>query len=123
MALKLFSRALLVFVITSCSLERDRFDYESEFKSIVLEFERSSILDFESTEVVGSDFLEKFLNKLDKQKTTFLNEDIEYLRSNEPDQNSFNYFNFKEAIDLYYGRYEESLKDRRKILNSYDLNF
>ena len=123
MALKLFSRALLVFVITSCSLERDRFDYESEFKSIVLEFERSSILDFESTEVVGSDFLEKFLNKLDKQKTTFLNEDIEYLRSNEPDQNSFNYFNFKEAIDLYYERYEESLKDRRKILNSYDLNF
>ena len=123
MALKLFSRALLVFVITSCSIERDRFDYESEFKSIVLEFERSSILDFESTEVVGSDFLEKFLNKLDKQKTTFLNEDIEYLRSNEPDQNSFNYFNFKEAIDLYYERYEESLKDRRKILNSYDLNF
>ena len=123
MALKLFSRALLVFVITSCSLERDRFDYESEFKSIVLEFERSSILDFESTEVVGSDFLEKFLNKLDKQKTTFLNEDIEYLKSNEPDLNSFNYFNFKEAIDLYYGRYEESLKDRRKILNSYDLNF
>ena len=123
MALKLFSRAVLVFVITSCSLERDRFDYESEFKSIVLEFERSSILDFESTEVVGSDFLEKFLNKLDKQKTTFLNEDIEYLRSNEPDQNSFNYFNFKEAIDLYYERYEESLKDRRKILNSYDLNF
>ena len=90
MALKLFSRALLVFVITSCSLERDRFDYESEFKSIVLEFERSSILDFESTEVVGSDFLEKFLNKLDKQKTTFLNEDIEYLKSNEPDLNSFN---------------------------------
>jgi len=123
MALKLFSRAVLVFVITSCSLERDRFDYESEFKSIVLEFERSSILDFESTEVVGSDFLEKFLNKLDKQKTTFLNEDIEYLKSNEPDLNSFNYFNFKEAIDLYYGRYEESLKDRRKILNSYDLNF
>ncbi len=123
MALKLFSRALLVFVITSCSLERDRFDYESEFKSIVLEFERSSILDFESTEVVGNDFLEKFLNKLDKQKTTFLNEDIEYLKSNEPDLNSFNYFNFKEAIDLYYGRYEESLKDRRKILNSYDLNF
>lgn len=123
MALKLFSRAVLVFVITSCSLERDRFDYESEFKSIVLEFERSSILDFESTEVVGSDFLEKFLNKLDKQKTTFLNEDIEYLKSNEPDLNSFNYFNFKEAIDLYYERYEESLKDRRKILNSYDLNF
>jgi len=123
MALKLFSRALLVFVITSCSLERDRFDYESEFKSIVLEFERSSILDFESTEVVGSDFLEKFLNKLDKQKTTFLNEDIEYLKSNEPDLNSFNYFNFKEAINLYYERYEESLKDRRKILNSYDLNF
>ena len=123
MALKLFSRALLVFVITSCSLERDRFDYESEFKSIVLEFERSSILDFESTEVVGSDFLEKFLNKLDKQKTTFLNEDIEYLKSNKPDQNSFNYFNYKEAIDLYYERYEESLKDRRKILNSYDLNF
>lgn len=123
MALKLFSRALLVFVITSCSIDRDKFDYESEFKSIVLEFERSSILDFESTEVVGSDFLEKFLNKLDKQKTTFLNEDIEYLKSNEPDLNSFNYFNFKEAIDLYYGRYEESLKDRRKILNSYDLNF
>ena len=123
MALKLFSRALLVFVITSCSLERDRFDYESEFKSIVLEFERSSILDFESTEVVGSDFLEKFLNKLDKQKTTFLNEDIEYLKSKEPDLNSFNYFNFKEAISLYYERYEESLKDRRKILNSYDLNF
>ena len=123
MALKLFSRALLIFVITSCSIDRDKFDYESEFKSIVLEFERSSILDFESTEVVGSDFLEKFLNKLDKQKTTFLNEDIEYLRSNEPDQNSFNYFNFKEAIDLYYERYEESLKDRRKILNSYDLNF
>ena len=123
MALKLFSRALLVFVITSCSLERDRFDYESEFKSIVLEFERSSILDFESTEVVGSDFLEKFLNKLDKQKTTFLNEDIEYLKSKEPDLNSFNYFNFKEAISLYYKRYEESLKDRRKILNSYDLNF
>ena len=123
MALKLFSRVLLVFVITSCSIERDRFDYESEFKSIVLEFERSSILDFESTEVVGSDFLEKFLNKLDKQKTTFLNEDIEYLKSNEPDLNSFNYFNFKEAISLYYERYEESLKDRRKILNSYDLNF
>ena len=100
MALKLFFRVLLVFILTSCSFERDRVDYESEFKSIVLEFERSSILDFESTEVVGSDFLEKFLNKLDKQKTTFLNEDIKYLKSNEPDLNSFNYGNFKEAIDL-----------------------
>ena len=48
MALRLLSSFLLILILVSCSSDRDRIDYESEFESIVVEFEKSSILNFDS---------------------------------------------------------------------------
>ena len=123
MALKLLSNFVLILILLSCSSDKERIDYESEFASIVLEFEESSILNFDSNKLYEITFIEDFSHKLDKEKTTFLVEDINKFKNQKLDKNSFNYTNLKYIVDLYYQRYHESLKDRRQLLNTHIFNF
>ena len=123
MALRLLSNFALILILLSCSSDKERIDYESEFASIVLEFEESSILNFDSNKLYEITFIEDFSHKLDKEKTTFLVEDINKFKKQKLDKNSFNYTNLKYIVDLYYQRYHESLKDRRQLLNTHIFNF
>ena len=123
MALRLLSNFALILILLSCSSDKERIDYESEFASIVLEFEESSILNFDSNKLYEITFIEDFSHKLDKEKTTFLVEDINKFKNQKLDKNSFNYTNLKYIVDLYYQRYHESLKDRRQLLNTHIFNF
>ena len=123
MALRLLSNFVLILILLSCSSDKERIDYESEFASIVLEFEESSILNFDRNKLYEITFIEDFSHKLDKEKTTFLLEDINKFKNQKLDKNSFNYTNLKFIVDLYYQRYHESLKDRRQLLNTHIFNF
>ena len=123
MASRLFSSYLLLFLLIGCSVNEDKIDYESEFQSIVIEFENSSILNFDQDQLSDFGFVEDFVNKLDKQKTTFLQEDIEAFINTKVDTSPKNYWTLKNAVDLYYQRYKESLNDRRRILNTHVFNF
>lgn len=123
MALRLLSNFALILILLSCSSDKERIDYESEFASIVLEFEESSILNFDSNKLYEITFIEDFSHKLDKEKTTFLVEDINKFKKQKLDKNSFNYTNLKYIVDLYYQRYHESLKARRQLLNTHIFNF
>lgn len=123
MASRLFSSYLLLFLLIGCSVNEDKIDYESEFQSIVIEFENSSILNFDQDQLSDFGFVEDFINKLDKQKTTFLQEDIEAFINTKVDTSPKNYWTLKNAVDLYYQRYIESLNDRRRILNTHVFNF
>ncbi|MAA92106.1 MAG: hypothetical protein CMQ57_01055, partial [Gammaproteobacteria bacterium] len=123
MASRLFSSYLLLFLLIGCSVNEDKIDYESEFQSIVMEFENSSILNFDQDQLSDLGFVEDFINKLDKQKTTFLQEDIEAFINTKVDTSPKNYWTLKNAVDLYYQRYKESLNDRRRILNTHVFNF
>ena len=122
MALRLLSSFVLILILLSCSSDKERIDYESEFTSIVLEFEESSILNFDRNKLYEITFIEDFSHKLDKEKTTFLVEDINKFKNQKLDKNSFNYTNLKSIVDLYYQRYHESLKDRRQLLNTHIFN-
>lgn len=123
MALRLLSNFALILILLSCSSDKERIDYESEFASIVLEFEESSILNFDRNKLYEITFIEDFSHKLDKEKTTFLVEDINKFKKQKLDKNSFNYTNLKYIVDLYYQRYHESLKARRQLLNTHIFNF
>ncbi len=124
MALKpLFSLIFALFLF-SCSFEQEeQINYEAEFNSIVSEFEKSSILNFERKDIEKDTFLEQFITKLDKQKNTFLQEDLNKFRKDSNNKIKSNYEQLKEVIDLYYQRYEESLKTRRHFLNNYEFNY
>ncbi len=123
MASRLFSSFLLLFVLTSCSIDEEGIDYESEFKSIVLEFEKSSILDFNKRQLNEISFIENFVQKLDIQKNTFLFEDIQKFNEMKLDNESYNYLNLKKIVELYYQRFTESLKERNKLLKTHNFNF
>jgi hypothetical protein len=110
MASRLLSSFLLILILISCSTQEDRIDYESEFESIVIEFEKSSILNFDRKQLNETSFIEDFFHKLDKEKTTFLAEDINRFKNQDLDKGSYNYANLKSIVELYYQRYQESLK-------------
>ena len=124
MALKpLFSLIFALFLF-SCSFEQEeQINYEAEFNSILSEFEKSSILKFDRKDIEKDTFLEQFITKLDKQKNTFLQEDLNKFRENSNNKIKSKYQQLKEVVDLYYQRYEESLKTRRQFLNNYEFNF
>ena len=124
MALKpLFSLIFALFLF-SCSFEQEeQINYEAEFNSILSEFEKSSILKFDRKDIEKDTFLEQFITKLDKQKSTFLQEDLNKFRENSNNKIKSKYQQLKEVVDLYYQRYEESLKTRRQFLNNYEFNF
>jgi carboxyl-terminal processing protease len=123
MASRLLSSFLLILILISCSTDKDRIDYESEFESIVIEFEKSSILNFDRKQLNETSFIEDFFHKLDKEKTTFLAEDINKFKNENLDKGSYNYANLKSIVELYYQRYQESLKDRRQLLNTHSFDF
>ena len=123
MASRLLSSFLLILILISCSTDKDRIDYESEFESIVIEFEKSSILNFDRKQLNETSFIEDFFHKLDKEKTTFLAEDINRFKNKGLDKGSYNYANLKSIVELYYQRYQESLKDRRQLLNTHSFDF
>ena len=124
MALKQFFNLFIALVLFSCSFEQEeKINYEDEFYSIVSEFERSSILNFDRKDIDKDIFIEQFTLKLDKQKNTFLQEDLNAFRKNRKNQTNSVYQELKDVIDLYYLRYEESLKTRRKYLNNFEFNF
>ncbi len=124
MALKpLFSLIFALFLF-SCSFEQEeQINYEAEFNSILSEFEKSSILKFDRKDIEKDTFLEQFITKLDKQKNTFLQEDLNKFRENSNNKIKSKYQQLKEVVDLYYQRYEESLKTRRQFLNNYEFNY
>ena len=124
MALKPFFSLIFALFLFSCSFEQEeQLNYEAEFNSIVSEFEKSSILNFDRKDIEKDTFLEQFITKLDKQKNTFLQEDLNKFRENSNNQTKPIYLKLKEVVDLYYLRYEESLKTRRQFLNNYEFNY
>jgi len=124
MALKAFFNSLVALLLFSCSFEQeDKINYETEFYSIVTEFEESSILNFDRGDIDNNVFIEQFILKLDKQKNTFIQEDLDKFKQGFKNQSALNYHLLKDVVDLYYLRYEESLKTRRQYLNNFEFNF
>ncbi len=103
MALKPFFSLIFALFLFSCSFEQEeQISYEAEFNSIVSEFEKSSILNFNRKDIEKNTFLEQFVTKLDKQKNTFLQEDLNKFREDSNNQIKSNYQQLKEVVDLYY---------------------
>ena len=124
MALRTFFNLFVAIILFSCSFEQDeKINYEAEFYSIVSEFEKSSILNFDRKDIDKEIFIEQFILKLDKQKNTFLQEDFNTFRETANNQTKSNYQQLKDVVDLYYLRYEEALKTRRQYLNNFDFNY
>ena len=124
MALNQFSKALLLVVLVGCSYQpEDPIDYNQEFQSILTTFDNSSILDLNADEYVNNTLFLNFVNKLDSQKIHFLEEDLASFEDSQISRGNI-YQNLKAVIDIFYKRYEESLKKRRELLtnNNFDLN-
>ena len=124
MVLKQFFNLFIALILFGCSVDHEeKINYEAEFYSIVSEFEESSILDFKREDIDTNKFVEQFITKLDKQKNIFLQEDFNRFKKSSSSQSELNYSILKDVVDLYYVRYEESLKTRRKYLNTFVFNF
>jgi len=124
MALNQFSKALLLIVLVGCSYQpEDPIDYNQEFQSILTTFDNSSILDLNADEYVNNTLFMNFVNKLDSQKIHFLEEDLASFEDSQISRGNI-YQNLKAVIDIFYKRYEESLKKRRELLtnHNFDLN-
>ena len=122
MALIRFSNFLLLFLLIACSNEEGRINYELEFESILNTFEDSSILKLNTSEYINNELLDSFINKLDPQKIHFLENDIALF--DEAIISRDNLFkNLNSIVDIFYQRYEESLKSRRALLRNHDFNF
>jgi len=124
MALNQFSKALLLIVLFGCSYQpEDLIDYNQEFQSILTTFDNSSILDLNADEYVNNMLFLNFVNKLDGQKIHFLEEDLASFKDTQISRENI-FQNLKAVIDIFYQRYEESLKKRRELLtnHNFDLN-
>jgi len=124
MALNQFSKALLLIVLFGCSYQpEDPIDYNQEFQSILTTFDNSSILDLNADEYVNNTLFLNFVNKLDDQKIHFLEEDLASFKDTQIYRENI-FQNLKAVIDIFYQRYEESLKKRRELLtnHNFDLN-
>jgi len=124
MALNQFFKVLLIIVLVGCSYQpEDPIDYNQEFQSILTTFDNSSILDLDADEYVNNTLFLNFVNKLDSQKIHFLEEDLASFEDSQISRGNI-YQNLKTVIDIFYQRYEESLKKRRELLtnHNFDLN-
>jgi carboxyl-terminal processing protease len=124
MALNQFFKVLLIIVLVGCSYQpEDPIDYNQEFQSILTTFDRSTILDLNADEYVNNTLFLNFVNKLDGQKIHFFEEDLASFEDLQISRENI-YQNLKEVIDIFYKRYEESLKKRRDLLtnHNFDLN-
>jgi len=117
MALNQFFKVLLIIVLVGCSYQpEDPIDYNQEFQSILTTFDRSTILDLNADEYVNNTLFLNFVNKLDGQKIHFFEEDLASFEDLQISRENI-YQNLKEVIDIFYKRYEESLKKRRDLLD------
>ena len=110
--------------MVGCSYQpEDPIDYNQEFQSILTTFDNSSILDLNADEYVNNTLFLNFVNKLDSQKIHFLEEDLASFEDSQISRENI-YQNLKTVIDIFYQRYEESLKKRRELLtnHNFDLN-
>ena len=124
MALNQFSKALLLIVMVGCSYQpEDPIDYNQEFQSIITTFDNSSILDLNAEEYINNTLFLNFVSKLDGQKIHFLEEDLASFEDSQISRENI-YQNLKAVIDIFYKRYEESLKKRGELLtnHNFDLN-
>ena len=124
MALNQFFKVLLIIVLVGCSYQpEDPIDYNQEFQSILTTFDKSTILDLNADEYVNNTLFLNFVNKLDGQKIHFFEEDLASFEDSQISRENI-YKNLKEVIDIFYKRYEESLKKRRDLLtnHNFDLN-
>ena len=119
-----FSKFIALVFLFSCTAEQEpKINYEAEFNSIINEFEKSSILEFDASETINNDFLFTFIEKIDAQKIIFLQSDIEKLRVEDLNSNSSQFQKISKIVSLYYDRYKESLEKRRRILYTHKFNF
>lgn len=124
MALNQFFKALLLIVLVGCSYQpEDPIDYNQEFQSILTTFDNSSILDLNADEYINNTLFLNFVSRLDGQKIHFLEEDLASFEDSQISRGNI-YQNLKAVIDIFYQRYEESLKKRRELLtnHNFDLN-
>ncbi|MBT09821.1 MAG: hypothetical protein CMD63_00915 [Gammaproteobacteria bacterium] len=119
-----FSKLLLLFFLFGCSNENteSNIDYSKEFDSIIKEFNQSSILEFNKSNYLNDAFISEFLEKLDPQKTVFIQDDINEIMNTEVSTNE--YLIFRKSVEKFYQRFNESISYRMKLLKSYsfDLN-
>ena len=122
MALNQFFRLIALILLSSCSNETNKsdIDYQEEFDSITFAFENSSILDFNAQQDIDGEFLSDFINKLDPQKSIFLESDISQFQSEELN-NTYDVLN--NVVEVFYDRYSLSLKLRKDLLMKYKFNF
>lgn len=122
MALNQFSKVLLLIVMVGCSYQpEDPIDYNQEFQSILTTFDNSSILDLNADEYINNTLFLNFVNKLDGQKIHFLEEDLASFEDSHISRENI-YKNLKTVIDIFYKRYEESLKKRGQLLNNHNFD-
>ncbi len=119
-----FSKLLLLLFLFGCSNEstESNIDYSKEFDSIIKEFNQSSILEFNKSNYLNDAFISEFLEKLDPQKTVFIQDDINEIMNTEVSTNE--YLIFRKSVEKFYQRFNESISYRMKLLKSYsfDLN-
>jgi len=119
-----FSKLIALVFLFSCTTEQEpKINYEAEFNSIIYEFEKSSILEFDANKTINNDFLFTFIEKIDAQKTIFLQSDIEKLRGENLNSNSSQFQKISKIVSLYYDRYRESLEKRKRLLYTHKFNF
>ena len=122
MALNQFSKALLLIVMVGCSYQpEDPIDYNQEFQSILTTFDNSSILDLNADEYINNTLFLNFVNKLDGQKIHFLEEDLASFEDLHISRENI-YKNLKTVVDIFYKRYEESLKKRGQLLTNHNFD-
>ena len=123
MGLKKFFKLTLLTILVSCATEnKPEVNYADEFKSILVAFETSSILDLEDAYFEKVDFLEAYIDQLDSQKNYFSQNDVSLIKDvNEENKDIFLTLNL--ATNSFYSIYEESLRVRKSLLNKHNFDF
>ena len=126
MELSQYFKLFLLLLLVSCSEQteqdnQDSIDYSREFESVINEFSKSTILEFDESNYLDEAFVKDFLKKLDPQKTVFIQQDIDKII--ELIDNSDSYQVLKKSIDKYYERFHESISFRNALLKFYKFNF
>ena len=126
MELSQYFKLFLLLLLVSCSEQteqdsQDSIDYSKEFESVINQFSKSTILEFDESNYLDEAFVKDFLKKLDPQKTVFIQQDIDNII--ELIDNSDSYQVLKKSIDKYYERFHESISFRTALLKFYKFNF
>jgi len=123
MILNQYSKIFLILLLVGCSEQNEQleFDASKEFKSIIDTFNESSILEFNESNYLNTEFIEDFLEKLDPQKTVFMQADIEEILNLEIGLDD--YLIFEKSVEKFYQRFNESITYRKNLLKFYNFDF